>query len=386
MSEPTHHTRDAEQGMHPAKSGHNRRHARPRAVLCGFLALLCCLAIAGAHARAYARAAGASETLTLSGQVCARATNAPVSGALVGAQGHWATAGRDGTYTLTLRPASRLPMRAAAPGFQSTDVITMYNPAGGVLSGQLAFSFCKDNGLVDAYRSADGTVRLTSFPQQQSAASHTITISGTSTVALESDPALELPTGMVTLLSLHRHGNAISIDVPLTGGKGRYVLEINAAAGFALIKLPIFVGTGFTPPPAPAAFAPDPKNATTAQLRTATLDAINHLRAQAKLPSLAVDAHLTSAAQGHSDDMAAHNFVGHIGSNGSRPDQRVHAAGVQYTETAEDVGSGDSVQSVIEGLMDSPAHRWAILGTFRIVGIGIAHAHGDLLMTLDFVR
>jgi uncharacterized protein YkwD len=83
--------------------------------------------------------------------------------------------------------------------------------------------------------------------------------------------------------------------------------------------------------------------------------------------------------------MAAHNFVGHYGSIGSRPDQRVRAAGVRYVETAEDVGTGDSIQAVIEGLMDSPAHRWAILGDFRVIGIGIATAHDNLLMTLDFV-
>jgi uncharacterized protein YkwD len=360
------------------------RRARARAGMIACIVALCCLALCGLAAQRVALGAGGA--LVLSGKVCARATGKPVPGAQVGAQGTWATAGRDGTYSLTLQPAMRLPMRATARGYQSTDIVTIYNPDGGALSGQLSFSFCGSNGLVEAFRSADGTVRLASFQQLQPAAPRTISITGTSTVALENDPALQLPNGRVALLTLSRHGNAISIQTPLTAGNGGYLLEINAAAGFALIKLPIFVGAGFAPPPAPAPFTPDPKGATTNQLRTATLDTINRLRARAGLPPIKMDARLNAASQGHSDDMAAHNYVGHAGSHGSQPSQRVQAAGVSYMETAEDVGSGDSVQAVIEGLMDSPAHRWAMLGNFRIVGIGLAHANGSLLMTLDFVR
>jgi uncharacterized protein YkwD len=349
-------------------------------------ALLIILAGGTAHAADQASGREASSTLVLSGTVCARATGAPVAGAQVGAQGHWATAGHDGTYSLTLQPATRLPVRAAALGYQSTDVVTIYNPDESALSGQIGFSFCGNNGLVEAFRDADDTVRLASFQQLQPPTQHTIVITGTSTVALENDPALQLPSGRVTLLSLSRHGKAVSAALPLTAGRGRYVLEINAAAGFALIKLPIFAGIGYTPPPAPAPFTPDRRGASTVQLRVAALDAINRPRTQAGLPPLTMDARLDRASQAHSDDMAAHNFVGHYGSNGSRPDQRVRAAGVRYVETAEDVGTGDSIQAVIEGLMDSPAHRWAILGDFHVIGIGIATAHDNLLMTLDFVR
>lgn len=341
----------------------------------------------GAPAPAQARDRGAGAPLVVTGKVCARATGKAVAGAQVGAQGRWATAGQDGTYSLHLQSATRLPIRAAAIRYQSTDVITIYNPDGGPLSGQIGFSFCgNSDGLVEAFRSADGAVRLASFPQQQPGTSHTIVVTGTSTVALENDPALQLPSGKVSLLTLSTHGRAIRTDVPLTAGDGRYLLEINAAAGFALIKLPIFVGSAYAPPPGPAPFTPDPTGATTGQLRTITLDTVNRLRAHARLSPLQMDRRLNGAAQGHSDDMARHGFVGHYGSNGSRPDQRVRAAGVPFSETAEDVGTGDSVQAVIEGLMDSPAHRWAILGDFRLVGIGIAHSHDTEIMTLDFVR
>ncbi|HWE61269.1 MAG TPA: CAP domain-containing protein [Chloroflexota bacterium] len=348
------------------------------------VALLGCLA-ATLPAYVHARRPGAS-TLALSGTVCAQATGKPVAGAQIGMQGHWTTAGSDGTYSLTLKPVSRLPLRAAALGYQSTDVVTVYNPDGSPLSGQITFSLCGNRGLVEAFRSGDGAVRLASFQQLQPGTPHTLVVSGTSSVDLESDAALQLPSGNVVLLALRRHGKAIQIDVPLTAGHGRYLLEINAAAGFALIKLPLFAGIGYAPPPAPAPFIPDPPGATTAQLRVTTLNMINHLRTQAGLTPLHTDPLLNGVSQGHSDDMARHGYIGHAGSNGSLPDQRLQAASVTYTETAEDIGAGDSIQATIEGLMDSPAHRWAILGDFRLIGIGIARAHGSLLMTLDFVR
>ena len=59
---------------------------------------------------------------------------------------------------------------------------------------------------------------------------------------------------------------------------------------------------------------------------------------------------------------------------------------MQYRMTGEDIGQGATVQGVLLGLIDSPAHRWAILGDFRLVGIGIAHVGPDLLLTADFVR
>jgi hypothetical protein len=67
-----------------------------------------------------------------------------------------------------------LPIRAAALGYQSTDVLTIYNPDGSALSGQIGLSFCGNNGLVEAFRDADGTVRLASFQQLQPSTRHTL--------------------------------------------------------------------------------------------------------------------------------------------------------------------------------------------------------------------
>ena len=70
----------------------------------------------------------------------------------------------------------------------------------------------------------------------------------------------------------------------------------------------------------------------------------------------------------------------------SDPGARVRAAGVPYRELAEDVGMGDSVQEVLVGLMDSPGHRWAILGNFALVGVGVQRQGSSLVLTADFVR
>ncbi|MDB5058509.1 MAG: hypothetical protein JWO59_1981 [Chloroflexi bacterium] len=365
--------------LHAAKT---RRVIRP---LISFL-LVACIAALNAPSPGQAKSSAPDNTLVLSGTVCAQATGMHLAGAQVGAQGRWTTTGPDGRYSLTLLPAKYLPIRAAAQGYQSTDVVTVYDPSGSTLSGKAEFSLCGRSGLAEAFRSSDGSVRLASFAQAQPGTPHTIVVSGTSSVSLEAEAALLLPSGKVTLISLRRSGTAIHIAMPLVAGPGRYLLEINAAAGFALIKLPIYAGIGYKPPAAPAPYMPDPKGATIAQLRSAALSTVNRLRGQASLPPLQTGVRLNAVSQEHSDDMARHGYVGHPSFSGLQPFQRIQAAHIDFTEMAEDVGSGDSIQGAIDGLMDSPAHRWAVLGNFRVVGIGISMAQGKVLMTLDFVR
>jgi len=330
----------------------------------------------------------AHDQLTLSGQVCARDTGKPIAGAQIGADNQWTRAGADGSFQLSLEPAEHVFLRAAAAGYQSSDLVTVSAAGGGELSGPAAFSFCGNLALAGAFTSADNAVKLVPVDQLQSVSPHNVELIGSTTDAVESNAAIQLPNGRVILSPLQIQGKVLICEVPIHYGPGRYLVEINAAAGFALIKLPLFAGVGYQPPTAPPLYAPDTSGLTIGQVRALAFKDINQQRALGKLPPLKEDARLMSETQAHSDDVAAGGFISrhaHIGSNGSTPAQRVKAAGVTYQSIAEDIGLGQTMGEIIYGLMDSPAHRWAIMGNFTKVGIGVARLNDNYTLTVDFV-
>ncbi|MGH2345258.1 MAG: CAP domain-containing protein [Chloroflexota bacterium] len=333
-------------------------------------------------------AGSARDQLILTGQVCALGTGQPIADARVGAENTWTQVGADGSFHLTLPPAEHLFLRAAAPGFQSSDLVTVSAAAGGILTGPAAFSFCGKLALAGAFTSADNAVKIVPVNQMQSATPHNVTLIGSTTDALEAKAAIQLPNGRVILNQLRRQGKVFICQVPIHYGPGRYLVEINAGAGFALIKLPLFAGVGFQLPAAPPPYAADTAGLTIDQVRELAFKDLNQQRAMAKLPPLREDVRLMRETQAHSDDVAAGGFIGrhaHIGSNGSTPASRVKASGVSFRMVAEDVGLGQTMGEIIFGLMDSPAHRWAILGNFTKAGIGVARLGANYTLTVDFV-
>ena len=339
--------------------------------------------------RVSARSAGDASSLVLSGKVCARTSGQPIPNAQIGIAGHWDQAGGDGAYQITLAPAGHLYLRAAAQGYQSSDLVMVSSTDGSPLSGLASFSFCGKLALADAFTSSDDAVRLVPVDQNQPGDPHSLRLVGSTRDALENDAALQLPNGRVILLHLQRQGAVLQCQVPLRAGPGRYVLEINAEAGLALIKLPLFAGIAYRPPPAPPAYVADATGMQIDALRALAFAGINHQRSLAGLPALREDPRLMRETQAHSDDVIVGGFISqhaHIGSNGSTPAQRIQAAGVSFHQIAEDVGSGDTIQEILFGLMESPAHRWAILGNFTTVGIGVARLDSTLILTADFVH
>ena len=90
---------------------------------------------------------------------------------------------------------------------------------------------------------------------------------------------------------------------------------------------------------------------------------INTARAQGSLHKLSINSQLTTAAQGHSADMACHNLLSHTGSDGSTIDQRILAAGYNPTDYIEIIfGSGDP-QQAFNWWMNDPVHHDAIMDT-----------------------
>ncbi|MEU6355150.1 CAP domain-containing protein [Streptomyces sp. NPDC047072] len=104
------------------------------------------------------------------------------------------------------------------------------------------------------------------------------------------------------------------------------------------------------------------------------VDLTNRERARAGLRPLAVDAHLTSAAQAYSTDMAVRAFYSHTSPEGTQPWDRAAAAGSSRRTIGENIACGQRTPAeVVEGWMNSPGHRANILKPdFTHIGIGFA--------------
>lgn len=108
------------------------------------------------------------------------------------------------------------------------------------------------------------------------------------------------------------------------------------------------------------------------------LKLVNQERSHAGLAPLNLNSQLTAAAQGHSQDMADHNFMSHNGSDGSSPFDRIKRAGYRFSFAGENVAAGQSTpQAVMSTWMNetppNDGHRKNILNpNYRDLGIGYA--------------
>ena len=177
----------------------------------------------------------------------------------------------------------------------------------------------------------------------------------------------------------------------------------------AIVPLALLIVVGACTPTTPAAGTPTTAHSTTtvhptttvrpvttttapssSDWKTAMLTRINAERAAVGAAALQLCGRLTTAAQAHSADQAAHNLMTHTGSNGSTFDQRIEAAGyLNWNALAENVAAGyTSVDAVMTGWMNSPGHRTNLLSTSYVhVGVGQAtSASGVIYWTQDFGR
>jgi uncharacterized protein YkwD len=101
----------------------------------------------------------------------------------------------------------------------------------------------------------------------------------------------------------------------------------------------------------------------------------NRIRADAKLPALAVSPKLQAAAEKHARDMADRGKMTHKGSDGSDPIDRIVAEGYKYLRAGENVAVGYfTTEQLMKGWMDSPHHKKNILGSFSQIGVACATA------------
>ncbi len=160
---------------------------------------------------------------------------------------------------------------------------------------------------------------------------------------------------------------------------------------FSLLCLPALLaacggggggGEAAAPPPAAQSGVPV-EPCPVGDLSATAVPAINALRSAAQVcggtsfPAVGAvtwEARLAEAARRHSEDMAAHNFFSHTGSDGSTVDARVTAAGYPWSTVAENLAAGPGSQaSVLSGWMNSPGHCQNLMrATVTQVGLACA--------------
>lgn len=103
---------------------------------------------------------------------------------------------------------------------------------------------------------------------------------------------------------------------------------------------------------------------------------------------------LALAARGHSYDMALHHYLGHNGSAGDTPAERIRGVGAEHSRVGENLymSSGKDSASLARDLLSSwmanPGRRANILARgFTRTGVGVARAaNGTTYVTEDFTK
>jgi uncharacterized protein YkwD len=109
----------------------------------------------------------------------------------------------------------------------------------------------------------------------------------------------------------------------------------------------------------------------------------NSYRVANGCPALTVNAVLMGTAQGHSQEMALRDYVGHSSVDGTSPWDRIKAAGYNYRLVAENIAWGaTSPEHVVDAwFFESPpndAHRKNILNCgLREIGVGYYYLAND---------
>jgi uncharacterized protein YkwD len=110
--------------------------------------------------------------------------------------------------------------------------------------------------------------------------------------------------------------------------------------------------------------------------KTELLRFVNQERNRKDLKLLAVSDLLSSVAQAHAEDLAAHNLRGHKGSDGLTLELRVQRAGYSYSFVAENIAYlKNTPPEILRLWMNSRPHRAAILRPeYHEAGFGYAYS------------
>jgi hypothetical protein len=118
----------------------------------------------------------------------------------------------------------------------------------------------------------------------------------------------------------------------------------------------------------------------------AVIREINSIRSGEGLQSLKIERSAAAAAFSHAGELGERMTLSHRGLDGTRVNDRYRLAGGTALKTGENLGAGDSVDSIIKAWLVSPAHRSNILSPdWFHVGVGFSRlAGGRIVLVVVF--
>jgi uncharacterized protein YkwD len=168
-------------------------------------------------------------------------------------------------------------------------------------------------------------------------------------------------------------GPEVQVDLRC-GADGRYQVEIvgDGGAGPAVLaNFPVFCGIAPVQTLSGVAAVPQgPADPVAAERELVGL--VNRDRARAGLPALVLDPRLSAIARAHSQDMADHDFVGHVSPRTGTAMDRVRRGGLRPELVLENVGRAYGASEAESGFLASPGHRGNLLDPHaRRLGVGV---------------
>lgn len=195
-----------------------------------------------------------------------------------------------------------------------------------------------------------------------------------------SNPILvvESPSGDVQRLPAGS-GPDFDVRVPVDAS-GAFQVEVLARGSLGetvVANFPVYVGadapTSITLSEETEAPAGDPES-----VRTELLALLNETRRGQGLPELTCDARIDAVALAHSEDMRAHDFLGHRSPTTGDPSDRVTSAGLHSGLVLENIGRDYTAAGIHRGLLASPGHRANIVSSgVNTCGIGVVADEAD---------
>ncbi len=101
---------------------------------------------------------------------------------------------------------------------------------------------------------------------------------------------------------------------------------------------------------------------------------------------LTLDDKLQKACEKHARDMASHQIMSHVGTDGSSPFQRMTAAGYQWRMAGENIAwNQQTVTATMTSWKRSPGHRMNMLMAYANIGAACVYsAKGEPYWCVDF--
>jgi uncharacterized protein YkwD len=184
------------------------------------------------------------------------------------------------------------------------------------------------------------------------------------------------PRGDVTQGSLLYEEGHWKGKVPLDAGRGEYTFELiaNGPTGPEVAALfPLFAGVERPLLPRTKAHPAPERYRTPAAAEQALLALINKARQALELPSLPMDAKLSSIAREHAMQLLFERHATHRTARTGALTDRLRKAGTHFERALENVSLSPSPEAAHERFMSSPGHRINVLDpSVTKLGIGVA--------------